>query len=139
MIEDPELRVLPVSEIVFENTGPDFWPIVTYDGKWRPASRDYLATPPQCPADVSPALEEQLRTLAVKAFRLFGCRDYARVDLRVNRRDEPYILEVNPNPDFHPGAGLTRALTAAGLSHESFTLDLVRHALARATQEQLAG
>ncbi|MGH7168882.1 MAG: D-alanine--D-alanine ligase family protein [Gemmataceae bacterium] len=130
LVETPELRVLPVSEILFVEKDPDFWPIVTYDGKWKPGSRDYEATPPKYPARVSPRLRNKLETLAKRAFRLLGCRDYARVDFRV-RGSKPYILEVNPNPDFSPVAGLSAAFDSAGISHEQFTVDLVQRALAR--------
>ena len=109
VIEAPDLRVLPPSEILFTDTDPGYWPIVTYDAKWKPGSRDYEATPPLYPAAVTPRLREKLETLARKAFRLLGCRDYARIDFRV-RTGKPYILEINPNPDFSPLAGMAGGL-----------------------------
>ncbi len=130
LIEMPDLRVLPVSEIKFIDKDPGFWPIVTYDAKWKPGSRDYEATPPKYPARVSPRLAGKLEELARQAFRLLGCRDYARVDFRV-RGSKPYILEVNPNPDFSPTAGLAGGLESAGIPHAQFTLELVQNALAR--------
>ena len=66
-----------------------------------------------------------------QAFRLLGCRDYARVDFRVRPTGRPYILEVNPNPDFSPTAGLSGGLESAGLTHAGFTARLVEAALAR--------
>jgi D-alanine-D-alanine ligase len=131
LIEAPELRVLPISEIVFVEKDPSYWPIVTYDAKWKPGSRDYEATPPRYPAKVGPTITKKLTALASRAFRLLGCRDYARVDFRVRPPASPYILEVNPNPDFSPTAGLAGGLASAGLTHANFTVDLVRAALAR--------
>ncbi len=131
LIEDPELRVLPISEVLFVNQEPGYWPIVTYDAKWRPGSRDFEATPPRYPADVAPKLTERLGEIARKAFRLLGCRDYARCDFRVRPNGKPYLLEVNPNPDFCDMAGLAGSLNSAGFSHEQFTVDLVHIALAR--------
>lgn len=130
LLENPELRVLPVSEILFIDKDPAFWPIVTYDAKWKPGTRDYEATPPKYPARLSPMLRNKLETLAKRAFRLLGCRDYARVDFRV-RGSKPYILEVNPNPDFSPTAGLSGGMESANISHTQFTIDLVHRALAR--------
>ncbi len=124
------VRPLQVSEIAFiQKDG--LWPIVTYDAKWAPESPDYLATPPRYPAQIPPELAGQLQALAVRAFRLLGCRDYARIDFRVRAPDRPYILEINPNPDFSPDAGFSGGLTAVGLSHPQFTVQLVRNALAR--------
>jgi D-alanine-D-alanine ligase len=130
LIETPDLRVLPISEILFVEDDPHYWPIVTYDAKWKPGSRDYEATPPSYPARVSPRLRSKLEALSCQAFRLLGCRDFARVDFRV-RGSKPYILEVNPNPDFSPTAGLAGGLQSAGISHAQFTVDLVQRALAR--------
>jgi D-alanine-D-alanine ligase len=130
LIEAPDLRVLPISEILFVEKDPAYWPIVTYDAKWKPGSRDYEATPARYPATVSPRLAEKLSNLATRAFHLLGCRDYARVDFRV-RGSRPYILEVNPNPCFAPSGGLAGGLQSAGISLKQFTLDLVQAALAR--------
>jgi len=132
VIEAPELRVLPISEVLFVGMAPGSWPIVTYDAKWKPGSLDFEATPPRYPADISRSLAESLESMAGRAFRLLGCRDYARVDFRVPPSGEPYLLEVNPNPDFHPTAGFEKGLASAGITHEEFTVTLVRGALARA-------
>jgi D-alanine-D-alanine ligase len=130
VVELTELRVLPISEILFIDKDPNFWPIVTYDAKWKPGTRDYEATPPKYPARVAPRLASRLGMLAERAFHLLGCRDYARVDFRV-RGGKPYILEVNPNPDFSPSAGLSGGLESAGIAHAAFTVELVQRALAR--------
>ncbi len=130
LIERPDLQVLPLAEIMFR-PGPGMWPIVTYEAKWSTGSREDLATLPRCPADVEAGLAERLRSMAREAFALFECRDYARVDFRINRQGEPLILEVNPNPDFHPSAGLANALRAGGVSYGQFAVDLVRQAIAR--------
>lgn len=139
VIEAPELRILPVSEVLFVQDGPDYWPIVTYDAKWRPGSRDYEATPPKYPANVEPKLTERLGKIARKAYHLLGCRDYARCDFRVRSSGQPYLLEVNPNPDFCDMAGLAGSLNSCGLSHTQFTVDLIQTALLRGSLHNGAG
>jgi D-alanine-D-alanine ligase len=131
VVELPELTVLPISEIEFVEDKPGYWPIVTYDAKWRPESEDYLATPPRYPAKLTPRMARRLADIAKEAFRLTGCRDYARVDFRVRPPGRPYILEVNPNPDFSPDAGLSGALQVAGVPHSEFAVQLVKNALQR--------
>jgi D-alanine-D-alanine ligase len=137
LIEASDLFTLPISEVLFTDKDPEYWPIVTYDAKWRPGSRDFEATPPCYPAKVSPRLARRLTALARKAFRLLGCRDYARVDFRVRPTGKPYILEVNPNPDLSPAAGFAGGLTSAGITHAQFTVDLAQTALARRGQPPL--
>jgi D-alanine-D-alanine ligase len=131
LVEVPDLRVLPPSETLFTETDPDYWPIVTYDAKWKPESREYQTTPPLYPAAVTPRLAEKLGDVGRRAFHLLGCRDYARVDCRV-RNGKPYILEVNPNPCYLPSAGFEGGLQSAGMSHSEFTVQLVQAALKRA-------
>ena len=131
ILEAPELRLLPISEIIFAQAPGIRWPIVTYDAKWATGSAADRATTPRCPAELSAPLAQRLQDLAVRAYRLLGCRDYARIDFRVNHVNESFVLEVNPNPDYHPGAGLARSLRAANLDHARVTADLVRNALAR--------
>jgi len=131
MIELPDLRPLPISEIRHRDGSNGFWPVVTYEAKWETGSRDDLATPRCFPDDLPTALADQLRALALQAFRLFGCRDFASVDFRLDAQGRPMILEVNPNPDFNPGAGFAAQLEAAGLTHQQFTVQLVQTALQR--------
>ena len=135
LVEAPHLRAMPVSEIKFIEKKPGYWPIVTYDAKWKPGTEDYEATPPLYPAQVTPKLGLKLAELATRAFRLLGCRDYTRVDFRVRPNGRPYILEVNPNPCFSPEAGLAQALTNAGISHAQFTVQMVRNALERGSRQ----
>jgi D-alanine-D-alanine ligase len=133
LIQTPELRVLPISEVLFVDVPSGSFPIVTYDAKWTPGSRDFEGTPTHCPADLTPDLAAKLGDLAIAAFRLLGCRDFARVDFRVRPSDEPYLLEVNPNPSYNPSSGFAKSLTAAGINHQEFTAGLVRNACARKT------
>lgn len=135
LIENPDLRVLPLAEIEFLIQEPGYWPIVSYDAKWKPGSAEYDLTPPRYPTDVPTELAERLRWVAKQAFHALGCRDYARVDFRVSAAGEPFVLEVNANPDFSPTAGLAGAMRNANISHAQFTIDLVHNALARHNKE----
>jgi D-alanine-D-alanine ligase len=126
----PRAELLPLSEIEFAGTAEPGMQIVTYDAKWSAASDDYRSTPGRCPASVDPLTARRIGELARAAFRHTGCRDYARVDLRMDTAGEVYVLEVNCNPDLSPGAGFQRALTAAGIAYDEFIDRLVRNARA---------
>lgn len=124
----PEIEILPLAEIRFADLP---WPIVTYDAKWTPGTPGFEGTPVDCPAQLSPELADRIRETARAAFELTGCRDYARVDLRVDRSDQVFVLEVNPNPDLSPDAGFARALRAAGIDYADFVERLISVAAAR--------
>ncbi|QEL15218.1 GNAT family N-acetyltransferase [Limnoglobus roseus] len=132
---------LPFTEIVFlEQEGDDpLWPIVSFDAKWKPDSRDYKATPVKNPPDpIPPAVERMLSDICVRASELVGYRDYSRVDVRLDANDQAYILEVNPNPCINPLAGVAAALTTAKVEYADFILTLVRSALKRGPHPELA-
>ncbi len=131
LIELPDLQVLPFSEIMFIDKTPGYWPLVTFDAKWKPGTRDFQATPPVNPAEVDPDLREWVETIAIRSYQLVGCRDYARVDVRVDEKGRPYVLEVNPNPCISPLAGFAEALKSAKIPHAQFVVELVRMALQR--------
>ena len=127
-----EPQVLPLAEVEFRAAAPGQWPIVTYQAKWDPNGPEDRATPVRCPAVVEPELARAVSEAALGAFRLLGCRDYARVDLRTDRAGQVFILEVNGNPDAGPRAGFVRTLLAGGISYNEFVRRLVATAAGRA-------
>jgi D-alanine-D-alanine ligase len=118
----------PVSEIVFDGY-PDGVPkIVSYSAKWDSESIEYKNSVPHCPADIDPQLAKRLQDTGLKVFKLFGCRGYARVDMRMRGKDI-YVIECNPNADCSPGSGIFTMLNAAGVPYEEFVKNLIEGAL----------
>ncbi len=63
---------------------------------------------------------------------MLNCRDYARVDMRVDAKTgQPYILEVNPNPDLAESCAFTASAYASGRTYEQMICEIVEFALAR--------
>jgi D-alanine-D-alanine ligase len=121
--------VLPLSEIDFSSMPGGTWPILSFDAKWRPGSPEHDGSPPVCPARVAPPVARQLRAAALAAWRTVRGQGYGRVDLRLDESGQPWILEVNPNPDISDDAGLSRMAEAAGLSYDDLILRMVELAL----------
>jgi D-alanine-D-alanine ligase len=76
-------------------------------------------------------MERQIESIAIRVFKLFRCRDYTRVDLRVNCKGKIYVIEVNPNPDISPQSGMTRAIKAQGMTYADFIGNILEKALQR--------
>jgi D-alanine-D-alanine ligase len=121
-------QAFPASEIVFDGYPEGTPKIVSYDAKWRGDSVEYKNSLPHCPADVDPRLEQRMRAVGLKAFKLFGCRGYGRVDLRV-KDNFIYVIEVNPNSDIAPGSGIHTVLKAAGVDYPTFVKNIIEGAL----------
>lgn len=125
--EPPEL--LPLAEIDFRDFADPFERIVSFDAKWDEGSFAYHHTPVMCPANVSPRLAARISNAARSAWDAIGCAGYARVDIRVDDQEQPYVVEVNCNPDLSPEAGFYQAARGAGLSYEDMIWRIARMVL----------
>ena len=124
-------HVLPVSEIDFHGLPAKLPKIVTYDGKWMENSVYYKFTVPVCPANIKDRTLKRIKKVALSAFEVLNCRDYARIDIRLGRNETPYVIEVNPNPDISTDSGFTRAALADGINHEELLVTISNFALER--------
>ncbi|HEY5944721.1 MAG TPA: hypothetical protein VIV40_04490 [Kofleriaceae bacterium] len=134
---------LPLYEMKFKDGGVDnegrLLPhIITYRAKWDPYSRDYYAMEPSCPvADLDPAVTKHIQSIALRAYQTLGCRDYARVDMRLDTTtNEAYVLEVNPNPDLADGCAFAQCVRASGRTYAQAIQEIVGYALERARTKQ---
>lgn len=129
---------LPLYEMAFkpggtDNEGRALPNIITYRAKWDPYSKDYYAMESKCPAPLDPDLAARMQAIAVRAYQVLGCRDYARVDMRLDTQtNEPYILEVNPNPDLADGCAFAQCVRASGRTYAQAVQEIVGFALERA-------
>ncbi len=131
VMENADVVPLPVSEIDFSAMPKGAPKICSYEAKWFEDHPLYQKTPPVCPAPIDDELRGKLQAAAVDAFRTMGCRDYARVDFRMDAKGRIFILEVNPNPDISLNAGYARALKAGGIEYAAFWDTMVRNAIKR--------
>jgi D-alanine-D-alanine ligase len=123
-------EVLPISEIEF-HLPPELPRIVTYEGKWVEGTVYYNSTVPKCPAVLDNRLKKSIELLAYQAYKAMNCRDYTRVDVRIDSNKVPYVIEVNPNPDISMDSGFVRAASAAGISYSQLLSRIAGFALAR--------
>jgi D-alanine-D-alanine ligase len=112
-------QVLPPAEIDFSAFPENKPRIVGYKAKWEAGSFEYEHTPRRFAFPQSDGrLLDRLRDLALGGWAVLGLAGYARVDFRVDRAGEPWILEINANPCLSPDAGFAAALEPAGLSFD---------------------
>lgn len=124
-------KVMPLAEIDFSAFADGQHKIVDYAAKWDTGSFGFHNTPRKIPAELPKEVAERVRELARAAWHALGCRDYVRVDFRLDEKLKPYILEVNPNPDISPDAGFAAALTAGGIAYERFVSMMLNNARRR--------
>jgi D-alanine-D-alanine ligase len=127
--ERPE--VLPIVEFDFSDLPADHPNIISYDAKWNPLKEVYHQVFTICPARLSQRATRRVEAAALAAYRATGCRDYARLDLRLAPSDRPYVLEVNPNPDLTESVSFMESAEQAGHAFEDALRVITQLALER--------
>jgi D-alanine-D-alanine ligase len=125
-------KVLPVEEMDFSDLPPDRRAIITFESKWNPLSEAFHLGKLVCPAKLSRAVQQRVRKIALRTYQALGCRDYARIDMRLDKNDNLFVLEVNPNPDLTEGVAFMASAAAAGMSFSEALRKIVEEALKRA-------
>lgn len=124
-------RVVAVAEIDFSAFPRGRARIVDYRAKWVPESFQFNNTPRILPAVITEQQRARIEDVALRAWHVLGCRDYARIDSRLDETGEPVLIEVNPNPDITPGDGFAAGIEYAGLKYEAFVETLLANAYRR--------
>lgn len=118
--------ILPLVEIDFTNLPGKFPKIVNFESKWKYDTIHFKCTKTVCPAPVPPALSDRICRAGRSALSALNVRGYSRIDLRMDPAGRIYILEVNPNPDLSPIAGMAKMADTAGWGFDG----LIRRILA---------
>ena len=129
--EGTEAFALSPGEIDFSDFPSGKPRLVTYDAKWNENSPECRGTVSIGARDVDSEVLAHVVQNALAAYRIAGLRDYGRVDLRLRPDGKSVVLDINPNPDISPGAGLAKAAARSGISHEQLIERIVRTAIAR--------
>lgn len=130
---------LPIVRYRFEILPAGAVPIVGYEAKWLWDTPDADFEILECPAAISESLAATIRTTALAAYRSLNCRDWARVDLRLDGPGRPQVIEINPLPGVIPDPAahscLPRAAAEVGMTHAELIQRVVRIAWMRLTGE----
>lgn len=115
------LQALPVVEIRHDQLPSTAKPIYGYEAKWIYDTTDKPLEIFSCPAVLNAQLESEIKNLAVSAFITLRCRDWARVDIRLDANEKPQVIEINPLPGILPkleeNSCFPKAARAAGIGY----------------------
>lgn len=124
------LTVLPVAEMDFSFFGNIKDRLCTYDSKFIPGSDHYEKIETLLPAPLTGEELQALEKVCCDAYQALGCRDYARLDIRL-RNNIFYVLDVNPNADISHEASMACAAEVASISYGQMGSIFVRLAARR--------
>ena len=123
-IDGPELTAAILGEeplpIIRIETPREFY---DYEAKYIADDTRYLI-----PCGVPKTKEKQLQALCLKAFKALGCSGWGRVDLMLDRRGKPYLLEINTAPGMTDHSLVPMAARAVGVSYEDLCVKILEGA-----------
>lgn len=84
-----------------------------------------------CPAKISPELEDKIKDYALRAYRAVDCYDFGRVDFRVDKSGNPFVLEINPLPSLSTEDVFMLIAKTIGISYEQMLGRILESAFKR--------
>ncbi len=125
-----KIEALPPVELDFSAFADLHERLYTYECKFIRGSHGMMGIDWYCPAPENAKLRARIQAVAVAAYNALGCRDYARMDVRL-WSGRPMVLDVNTNPDLHPESVFPMAAEAVGLAYGEMAGRLVELAMPR--------
>jgi D-alanine-D-alanine ligase len=130
-----EARVLPIVGMNFEALPDGALPVYGFEAKWiwdRPEKPLEIF---ECPARITEELRRTIEDVVLRAYRVLGCRDWSRIDVRLDASGKPNVVEVNPLPGILPNPAdnscFPKAARAAGMSYDELIQACLVHAAER--------
>jgi D-alanine-D-alanine ligase len=135
VIGNQTAEALPPMELDFSKMPADKPRIASWEAKWgddgEGTGAEFEGTSSVFPEDLDEELLEELKRVAVESFQALRLRDYARIDLRVSKGGEVFVIEVNPNCYLEKSGEFARAAEKGGLEYDALIGRIVELAAAR--------
>ncbi len=124
---------------IIGNESPEVYPVVQImlDGQTDLGRKFFtfaylrLGSDYVCPAPIPEPLARRMQELALRTYQAVECRDFGRVDFRVDREGRPYVLEINPLPSLSDQDVFNFVAKARGLTHRQIINHILEAALIR--------
>lgn len=130
-----DARVLPIVGMNFEVLPSGALPVYGFEAKWLWDRPEQPLEIFECPARIEEALRRTIEQVVLAAYHALGCRDWSRIDVRLDAAGVPNVVEVNPLPGILPDPAdnscFPKAARAAGMSYDELIQTCVRHAADR--------
>jgi len=128
-------KVLPIVEITFDYLPPNVNKFDSYEVKWYWDNPNNPIDPVVCPAKVDDNLKKSIEEVALKAYKVLGCVDLTRMDIRLDRDGVPNVIDVNALPGLMPdplnNSRFPKSCYTAGMTYDQIIATVLSEAMKR--------
>ncbi|MFC2085314.1 ATP-grasp domain-containing protein, partial [Bacteroidota bacterium] len=130
-----EIEILPIVEMNFNCLPTNIHHIYSYETKWILDSPEHQLDLYKCPANLDSNLEKHIHNIAMNTYKILDCKDWCRIDIRLDANNSPNIIEVNPLPGILPdpknNSCFPKAARTAGYRYDQMINKVLESALKR--------
>jgi D-alanine-D-alanine ligase len=95
--------------------------LYSYEAKWILDTKEKEFNVFECPAKLDKDLKKQITDIVLKTYEILRCKDWSRIDVRLDKNGVPNIIEINPLPGIMPdpteNSSFPKAARAAGMTY----------------------
>jgi len=129
------VKVLPVVEIKFDSLPKGVNPIYSYEAKWIWDQSSNPLDIFECPAKIDEKLQNEIAEICRKTYRILRCKDWSRIDVRLDKNGRANIIEINPLPGILPNpednSCFPKAARMAGMNYQQMLNAVLDAAIVR--------
>jgi len=129
--EEDDLRILPLARSIFDNLPSDLWHIYPFEAKYTDGGEYNKIMVQRPPKNIGKKLEQLLGEIALDTYNILDCHDYGRIEIRVDKNNNPYVLELNPNPSLDAEGTFSASAEVIGMDYGDFLEEIIRLAIKR--------
>ncbi len=122
-------EILPLVEYVYDEDIQTKYNIQDHASKWDKNSATFTRIHAEYVENLKDGVIETIHVQTSKAFKAIGDCHLARIEVRIGENNKPYVIDVNPNPNFRPNTSLLMSALKAGYSEGTFVAKLCEYAL----------
>ena len=130
-----ETTVLPLIEIKYDEFPGNVKHLYSYEAKWILDTKEIEFNVFECPAKTDKLLKSQIKEIALNTYHTLRCKDWSRIDIRLDEKGVPNIIEINPLPGIMPdpneNSSFPKAARAAGINYNQMIQTVLYHAAKR--------
>lgn len=117
-----DAQVLPIVELNFEDLPDNMHPIYSFEAKWILDTKENPMDIYTCPAKIDEELRKKISDITLDSYNILRCKDWSRIDVRLDKNGEPNIIEINPLPGILPDPNdnscFPKAARSAGIEYD---------------------